>query len=53
MEIPNHYSKRETVEKYSKQTKGLLGLKTQAYSQHFTEKHAEFVALYSTAMMIA
>jgi hypothetical protein len=52
-EILNHYSKRETVEEYFKQAKGLLGLKTQVYSQRSTEKHTELVALYFTAMMIA
>ena len=38
---------------YFKQTKGLLGLKTQVYSQRSTEKHSELVALYFMAMMIA
>jgi len=52
-EILDHYRKRETVEEYFKQAKGLLGLKTQVYSQHSTEKHTELVALYFTAMMIA
>jgi len=52
-EILDHYSKRETVEEYFKQTKGLLGLKTQVYSQRSTEKHSELVALYFMAMMIA
>jgi len=52
-EILNHYSKRETVEEYFKQAKGLLGLKAQVYSQRSTEKHTELVALYFTAMMIA